>query len=126
VTWHATHCCTSCMKDPHAGNHGPKCDCREMSSGTGPHPPSYPPRWGARRDSRERHQGVPMRGGGRTRDRRDSRERDLSPAAGSGKPGTSWRDDSRERGRSRSRGPVRRPWAGGRVVRGPPQRGGGF
>ena len=33
VTWHATHCCKSCMKDPHAGNHGPKCDRREERAG---------------------------------------------------------------------------------------------
>jgi hypothetical protein len=152
VTWHATHCCTTCMKDPHAGNHGPKCDQDfrwSMGPGTGPHPPSHLPHGGTRRDlrdsrepnrgdSRERRPGGTTRGGGRTRDHRGlpsmgvlpPGSRNRSPAAGSGEPGTSWRDDSRERGeqgrRRRSRSPVRRPWAGGRVVRGPPQRGGGF
>jgi hypothetical protein len=117
VTWHATHCCTSCMKDPHAGNHGPLCDGREMSSGTGgkgPHPPYYPPRGGAggnesRRDSRERHQvgaDYPTRGGRRTHDRRDPRARGL-PSMGLLPPDY----ENRERGRSRSRSRRQRGFA---------------
>jgi hypothetical protein len=117
VTWHATHCCASCMKDPHAGNHGPLCDGREMSSGTGgkgPHPPYYPPRGGAggnesRRDSRERHQvgaDYPTRGGRRTHDRRDPRARGL-PSMGLLPPDY----DNRERGRSRSRSRRQRGFA---------------
>ena len=128
VTWHATHCCRSCMKDPHAGNHGPLCDGQEMSTGAGgkgPHPPYYPPverkargRGGkgageSRRDSRERHQvgaDYPTRGTGR----RDPRARDPynrgdqgmsggGPSMGLLPPGAGKEYANRERGRSRSR-----------------------
>ena len=133
VTWHATHCCASCMKDPHAGNHGRLCDGREMSSGTGgkgPHPPYYPPvemkargRGGkgaggneSRRDSRERHQvgaDYPTRGTGW----RDPRARDPynrgDPRAG-GLPSMGLLPPDyadRERGRSRSRSRRQRGFA---------------
>jgi hypothetical protein len=126
VTWHATHCCASCMKDPHAGNHGPLCDGQEMSTGAGgkgPHPPYYPPvekkargRGGkgaggneSRRDSRERHQvgaDYPTRGTGRRDPRaRDPYNRGDQGMSGGGPSMGLLPPDyaNRERGRSRSR-----------------------